>query len=491
LKTATIIIKDEVNIKIQNLDVDIRRKLSNMFSYEIPGARFTPAVKLGRWNGKVSFFQLSGSTYINLLDDIIPILIDAGYEISLDDRREYSTEFTFNKVDTKTLAGTNWPEGHQLEGQPIIMRDHQVEAINTYLENPQSLQEISTSAGKTIITATLSKLVEPYGRSIVIVPNRSLVTQTKEDYDNIGLDVGVFYGKDKDYSKTHTICTWQSLGSLYKKSKKGEAPIDINDFLDDVICVIVDEVHCSKATVLRDLLAGSLSHIPLRWGLTGTIPKEMFEFQAIRTTIGNIVGKVSAKELQDKGILSNCHIHIKQLQDNRTFTNYQSELKYLLSDEARLNHMASMISDIAKTGNTLVLVDRVSAGQELTRRLQEMYITIGNIVFVSGTTKAEKRKEEYDKVKDKDNMIITATYGVASTGINIVELRNVVLLEPGKSFVKVIQSIGRGLRVSKTKNFVDIYDITSSCKYAKRHLTARKRFYREAQYNYKVEKIHW
>jgi len=464
-----------------------------MFSYEIPGARFTPAVKLGRWNGKTSYFQLSGRTYINLLDEIIPVLIKEEYEIELDDKREYVGTFDFKKVDNNSLAHINWPKGHQLENQPIIMRDHQVTAINNYLSNPQSLQGISTASGKTIITTALSKAIEPYGRSIIIVPNRSLVNQTKEDYDNIGLDVGVFYGKEKDYTRKHTICTWQSLHSLYKKTKKGEAVIEIQDFLDDVVCVICDEVHTCKATALKDLLSGPLSHIPLRWGLTGTIPKEEFEFKALQTCIGPIVGKVTAIELQEKGILANCHIHIKQLQDNRVFSNYQSELKYLLSDSDRLEQLSSIISDIAKTGNTLVLIDRVSAGQTLTERLQRNDSWMGltdNIVFVSGATKTDKRQEEYDKVKENNNMVIIATYGVASTGINIVELRNVVLLEPGKSFVKVIQSIGRGLRVSKTKNFVNIYDITSSCKYSKRHLTARKRFYREAEYNYKVEKIH-
>jgi len=493
MKKCNIIIYDEINCKLEGLDASIRRKLVNKFSYELPGARFTPAVKLGRWNGMVSFFQISARTYINLLDEILPIVIDEGYDVVLDDRRKY-TNFEFKKVDENTYSHISWPEGHQLAGEPVIMRPHQVDAINNYLENPQSLQEISTSAGKTIITTALSKAAEQYGRSIIIVPNRNLVNQTYEDYVNVGLDTGVFYGKDKDYTKTHTICTWQSLNSLYKKTKKGEAPIDIGEFLDGVVCVIVDEAHTCKGQVLKDLLGGTFSHIPLRWGLTGTIPKEEFEFRALQVSIGQLIGKVTAKELQDKGILSNCHIHIKQLQDQRTFSNYQSELKYLLSDPARLNQMAGMIKEITKTGNTLVLVDRVSAGKELTSILQSSALekhAQDNIVFVSGATKSEKRKEEYDKVREADDMILVATYGVAAVGINLPRLFNIVLIEPGKSFIKVIQSIGRGLRTAKDKDFVDIYDITSSCKFAKRHLTARKRFYRESQYPHKVEKITW
>ena len=241
MSKCTILLKDEVTCKISGLDVDTRRKLVREFSYDIPYARHTPAFKLGRWDGKISFFQLGGTTYINLLEDILPTLIDDGYNIEIDDRRLPHPEFKFTKLNENSFSHINWPEGHIKEGEPIVLREHQVDAINNYLINPQALQEIATGAGKTIITAALSHLIEPYGRSIVIVPSKSLVTQTEEDYINMGLDCGVFYGKRKEYTKTHTICTWQSLHSLYKKTKKGEAPIDINEFLKDVVCVIVDE----------------------------------------------------------------------------------------------------------------------------------------------------------------------------------------------------------------------------------------------------------
>ena len=157
------------------------------------------------------------------------------------------------------------------------MRDYQVKVINDFIANPQCLQEIATGAGKTIITATLSRLCQPYGRTIIIVPNKSLVTQTEEDYINLGLDVGVYYGERKELNRKHTICTWQSLNVLHKKSKKDDAEFPIDEFLDDVVCVMVDEVHMAKADVLKQLLTGPFAGVPMRWGLTGTIPKEEFE----------------------------------------------------------------------------------------------------------------------------------------------------------------------------------------------------------------------
>ena len=219
MKQATLIIRDEVNVKIEGLDLDARRTLVNRFKYDVPYARYLPAVRLGRWDGKVSFFQLGGSTYVNLLPEIIPILEELNYDIELDDQREYRTTFEFEPVREDSFAETVWPKGHPAAGEPMMMRDYQVEIVNNFLANPQCLQEIATGAGKTIMTAALSHAVTPYGRSIVIVPNKSLVTQTEKDYINMGLDVGVFFGDRKEFGRTHTICTWQSLNVLLKNTK--------------------------------------------------------------------------------------------------------------------------------------------------------------------------------------------------------------------------------------------------------------------------------
>ncbi len=482
---AKLLIKDEVNVSIKGLELDARRRLLNMFKYEVPYARYLPAVRLGRWDGKVSYFQLGGSTYINLLPQIIPVLDEMKYEIDVDDQREYNTKFEFTEVTDKAFAHKTWPKGHPVAGEPIVLRDYQVEIINNFLSNPQSLQEIATGAGKTLVTAALSSITEQYGRSIVIVPNKSLVTQTEEDYINLGLDVGVFYGDRKEFGHTHTICTWQSLNILLKNTKNQVAPISIGEFLEGVNCVIVDEVHMAKADALKSLLTGPMATIPIRWGLTGTIPKEDYEFMSLLVSLGEVVGKKSASELQEAGVLANCEVNVVQLVDHGDYGNYQSELKYLLTNEKRLDYLSTLVGKIGEEGNVLVLVDRVEAGKELVKRIGD------KAVFISGATKATDRKEHYDEVANVDNKIIVATYGVAAVGINIPRIFNLVLIEPGKSFVRVIQSIGRGIRKAQDKDFVKIWDITSTCKYAKRHLTKRKNFYKEAQYPFVIEKVQW
>jgi superfamily II DNA or RNA helicase len=472
-----------VNVKFEGLDLEMRKTLTNKFKYDIPYARYLPAYKLGRWDGKVSFFGLGGTTYVSMLEEALPLLEQKGWYVEVEDLRD-PTQLNFSNITENYWKdqGVVWPKGHVAEGQPIVLRDYQVEVINNFLGNPQSLQEVATGAGKTIITATLSHLCEPYGRSLVIVPNKSLVVQTEEDYVNVGLDVGVYFGDRKELGHTHTICTWQSLNILSKKTKNHEAVTTFQEAMEDVKCIIVDEVHQAKADVLKQLLTQNFAHVPIRWGLTGTIPKEQFEFQGIKAGLGEVINHISAHDLQQKGVLANCHVNIVQTDDVQEFGNYQEELKYLVTSEHRIDWMSKLIDKIKESGNTLILVDRISAGKMLEERLE-------GSVFVSGETKGTDRKEHYDSIKDSTNKIIIATYGVAAVGINIPRIFNLVLIEPGKSFVRVIQSIGRGIRKAEDKDFVQIWDFTSKCKFAKRHLTQRKKYYKEANYPFTIEKI--
>lgn len=489
-KITKLVISDEVNCKFHDLDAVVRRKMVEALKFMVPYARHLPAFKLGRWDGKVAYCTLGGSTYVNLLDKVLPIIMENGYEIELEDQRQTHT-FEFPEVHerwlTEVLDSPTWPKGHPAEGQEILLRDYQVEVINNFLQNPQCLQEIATGAGKTLMTATLSKLVETYGRSIIIVPNKSLVEQTESDYKNLGLDVGVFYGDRKEYTKTHTICTWQSLSILAKKSKwpddfRTTPEMFLHDFLEGVVCVMVDEAHSSKADQLKELLTGPMANIPIRWGLTGTIPKDECDAYALYASLGNVVSRLAASDLMDRGVLANCHVNIMQLLDTKDYKTYQDEYKFLVEDQKRLEFLAEFIKETAKTGNTLILVDRITTGKELCKLIPESS-------FVSGSTKSKDRKDSYTEINEDECGIMVATYGVAAVGINIPRIFNLVLIEPGKSFVRVIQSIGRGIRKAKDKDFVNIWDITSNCKFSARQLTVRKKYYKEANYPFIVDKI--
>ena len=484
MASCKLIIEDEVNIKLEGVSVDVRRKLSNALKFEVPYARYMPQYKLGRWDGKVAFFGLGGSGYVNHLDIINDVLYKQGYEIvDIEDRR-HPVDLKFEAIKEDFWGEKTWPKGHPAEGETIRLRDYQVEVINNFLANPQALQEVATGAGKTIITATLSKITETNGRSLVVVPNKSLVTQTEDDYINCGLDVGVYFGDRKELGKTHTICTWQSLNILDKRHKYGDDVLSLAEFLEGVSTVIVDEVHQAKAEVLKNLLTRNMRYAPIRWGLTGTIPKEKFEFEAIHASIGPVIGQISARELQDKGVLSACNVNVVQLIDTPVHKNYQEELKYLVTNDKRIDYLGKLANKIKQSGNTLILVDRIQAGEKLQKLIPDSQ-------FVKGDVKLKDRKDAYNEINEGTNHVVIATYGVAAVGINIPRIFNLVLIEPGKSFVRVIQSIGRGVRKAKDKDFVQIWDLTSTCKFAKRHLTQRKKFYKEAEYPFTIEKIEW
>ncbi len=482
MPNCKLVIKDEVNIKVDGLSVETRRKIVNKLKFDLPYARHMPAYKLGRWDGTKTYFGIGGNGYLAHLDVILPIVEEAGYDIEVEDLRQHKA-LSFLKIDENYWAdkGKTWPKGHPQAGQPIVLRDYQYDVINRFTDNPQSLQEVATGAGKTITTATLSHLCEPYGRTMVIVPNKSLVVQTEEDYRNLGLDVGVYFGDRKELNRTHTICTWQSLNVLDKKSYDDES-LSLAEFCEGVCAIIVDEVHQAKADVLTKLLTQNFKNCAIRWGLTGTVPKEAWEFQGILASIGPVIGNVSAHDLQEKGVLAQLHINILQTNDVQVFRTYQEEYTYLVTDKNRIDWFGNKIKEISASGNTLVLVNRIDTGNKLMELLPDA-------VFISGAVKLDDRKEEYDEIKTADNKIIVATYGVAAVGINIPRIFNLVLLEPGKSFVRVIQSIGRGIRKAEDKDFVQIWDVTSACKYAKRHLTERKKYYREAKYPFTITKV--
>jgi len=451
--------------------------MHDALKFIVPKARFMPAVKLGRWDGTVSFCTIGGVTFLNLLDRVLPIVLAAGYDIEIDDQRP-THQFNFPEVSETLYAHKCWPIGHPLAGEPIVLRDYQVEAIRTFISSVQGVQQLPTASGKTILVAALSALVEPYGRSLVIVPSKNLVTQTEEDYRNLALDVGVYFGDRKETGHIHSIVTWQSLASLDKQDA-------LIPFIKDVVCLINDEVHSAKAKVLKDLLTGPFAHIPIRWGLTGTVPKEDHEALSLLAAIGPVIGKIHAVDLQERGVLANCHIEIIQTQDDHVlFPTYDAEHEFLVTDLARLRHIAKLIKMWAASGNTLILVDRIETGERLIELLPDA-------VFICGETKISKRQTEYKSVQTADDKLIVATYGVAAVGINIPRIFNLVLVEAGQSFIRTWQSVGRGLRRAKDKDHIRIIDLCSSLKYSKRHLSKRKSFYNEAQYPHSTTKVQY
>lgn len=474
---------DYKNIKLHGLSPATRRRCSNTLKYEDPKARYLPMFKLGKWDGKISFFTMGGLSDINHFPIIYEILEEEGYDIDIIDRRPVG-EYTFDPIDETYLSDRTWPEGHLKGGEPIILNDHQVFAVNALLNKDFGIIQAATSSGKTIICGALSRQAEKYGRSVIVVPNKDLVEQTYADYINLGLDTGRVYDGMREVTHMHTIATWQSLYSIEKTAKsKPLSDLELEAVKTDAVMVIQDECHLAAAKVMKHIHSNVFKNVPLSYGMTGTLPKAEHLRETIKANFGEVVYTISAKELQDKGILSNCRITINHLQiDKQTFNDYPSEKKFISNHDGIIQLVANdVINMVSQTGNTLILVENVATGQ----KLQEI---IPGSVFLSGKDKTSTRKKEYDEVKLANDKPIIATFGIASTGISIPRLFNLVLFNPGKSFVRVIQSIGRGLRVAHDKDFVNITDYAVNTNYSSRHLRDRKAFYRESSYPFDVVK---
>ena len=248
---------------------------------------------------------------------------------------------------------------------------------------------------------------------------------------------------------------------------------------------VVSNCHTVKnMNVLHGLLTTTFSNIPIRWGLTGTIPEEEYDRMSLFSAIGPMIGSLTAKSLQDAGHLANCHVNVLQTQESVAYGSYQEELKFLVTDHKRLDWLATKIKEIALTGNTLILIDRIETGERLQALIPES-------TFISGKMKSTKRKELYEDINLADNDIMIATYGTTSTGISINRIFNLILVESGKSFTRVIQSIGRGLRKADDKDSVNIFDIGSKCKFSNRHLLARTKYYKKVEYPFTRTKIEY
>ena len=486
--TCTLILKDEVNCQFVGLPKNVTMEVMKAVQLIDPKAKYTPQGRLGIWNGVTNYANLGGNTYINLLEIILPVLERHNISIELVDNRK-TFGFNIKPIDENLFSDIKFADTHFMAGKSIILREHQVEAVNKLLEEKQGILLASTSSGKTLICAALSKAIQdqPGGKSLIIVPSSDLVQQTYNDYELVGLDCGMYSGSNKDGvtedgTAKHIICTWQSLEALVKREKELEEGEDsvLNRILDGLTMVIVDETHTASGECLQNLLNNVLKDVPLRFGLTGTMPKSEIMARKINCSLGFVIHKITAKELMEKGILSQLQINVMKLKCPKyAFKTYQDEMQFLSTDEDILRYTSTVINDISETGNTLVLVDRIETGLKLCEMLG-----LPESQFVSGSTSKKKREEQYASINDSNNKILIATFSVASTGISISRLFNVFIYNGGKSYVKIIQSIGRGLRLGKDKNSVNIIDFSTNHRFSRRHLNERIRFYKEVDYPY-------
>ena len=486
-KTATIKLLDEVNVVVIGLKQEELKFFWEKFGVYAKSYNFHPLYKLRKWDGKIRYFSLTGATYYNLLDEIIPELKKWGYKIKYIDKRKYY-DVEIPKIDSSYLA--DWD---------ITLAPHQVDAVNSIAEQGNGMIIAGTGSGKTFITAVLCDLYERICKFkvCVIVPTVDLVHQTADELRSVDLSVGIYCGDSKSLEEGIIVSTWQTLQHYPKVMSQFQV-------------VIVDECHGVTGKVLQDILNSSGAHIPVRIGLTGTLPKEPSDRMAVRICLGTVKYLIEAKELIEKGWLAGLKIKMFCLVENLTdkwmkfqqehpeeakgktekdfiesfLPDYDAETSYLRKQKIRTTFIADFVENIRsqEKGNTFILVKSVPYGKTLAKMIE-------GAIFVYGKDKNAVRKQIYSLFDNNDNVVVISTFALASTGLNIKRIFNLVFVDSGKSFTKIIQAIGRGLRKAKDKDSVNVYDFYSNLKYSNRHASTRRSYYKEQSYNYTVKKI--
>lgn len=460
-KTCYITVQDEVWCTVAGITPSEHQTLSDAHAPHAEGYFFQPKYKMGVWDGRVRFYSAkTGKTYVRLLDKIVPYLDRWGYNIELRDSRQYQSSPSPDVA--ADLFGSVIVNGREFK-----LRPYQIEAVNECISAGSGVVLAGTGAGKTSITAALSHVYSSHGhRTITVVPSSDLVDQTASWYSALGMDTGIYSGSEKNINHLNVVATWQAL--QYNPT-----------ILSEFQAIIWDEFHGAKSAVAGKLLNENGRHIAFRFGVTGTFPKPETDQLSLLSSVGPILKEIPAKWLIDNGYLSQVQIYPVELNEtyvDEEFPDYESEKAFISKSPARLEKIADIIvSQAAQYGNTLVLVHNIKFGEKLAS-------LIDGAVFLYGNSPKDLRQEHYAMFEQHDNLIVIASSGIASTGISIDRVFALMLVDAGKSFIKCIQSLGRGLRKGRDKDSVVVFDIHSKLKWAKKHAKERLKHYRAAEY---------
>jgi superfamily II DNA or RNA helicase len=488
LESNTVLIKvlDEINVVVMGLAQRDHTHFYDRYGEFSKNYRFNPRYKMGRWDGKIRFFDKGGKTSINLMPEIIPEIKRRGYKIKLVDHRNPAiTEVPEINEDFLSDVALD-------DGSVITLGEHQVNAVNAATLNAGGIILAATGAGKSYICAALMRLYNEFCkfRVMVVVPNKDLINQTALDVQNMGVKAGRYFGDVKEPDVHNVVTTWQSLQNN---------PTLMSAF--DVI--IVDECHGAAGNVLKQMLLEQGSHAKVRIGLTGTLPKDKAEAMSIKYVLGEVVSTVPAHVLIDKGWLAKPNLEVITLEEDFTgewnyykekapeeasqttykkfkrdfFPEYAGEKSYLHKNALRRSWIAEKVKKaVTESGNAFVLVNSVPFGRKLAEEL--------GAHFVYGGDEGEVRRQIYALFAENNDVIVVTTFQLASTGLNIKRIFNLFLIDAGKSFIQIIQSIGRGLRKASDKDSVNIYDIGGDLKYGWKHVKERIKYYKEVKYDH-------
>ena len=478
----TISKKNEVFLKIDSKEPHIFCELSDIFTFEVPGAKFMPQYRNKYWDGKIRLFnQANGEIYVGLLDKIISFCKKSDYQYEFVHSDFYGTPFEENGFIS--LEGVKDYMNKITRYEP---RQYQIQGVFDALKYNRKLLISPTASGKSLMIYTITRYMVDKGHSVLlVVPTTSLVEQMYKDFIDYGWNSDenchrIYAGKEKHTDKPVTITTWQSIYKLE------------HSFFKRYGCVIGDEAHLFKSKSLIRIMT-KLHDAKYRFGFTCTLDGTQTHKWVLEGLFGPAYKIVRTDELIEKGHLAKLNIKILLLQhESQRFDTYEDEVQFIIQNERRNNFIKKLTLDLK--GNTLLLYSRVESHGEILFNIINSD-TNRKVFFVHGGVAAEEREEIRKITEEESDAIIVASYGTFSTGINIKKLHNVIFASPSKSRVRNLQSIGRVLRKGKNKTKATLYDIAddttykSQKNYTLNHLIERVKIYNEENFNYEIVPI--
>ena len=476
--------KNEVHLVLDDLDPSTTQELTQFFTFEVPGAKFMPQFKNRMWDGKIRLFSpATGQIYVGLLSYIKNYCSRNGIKYILEDGVEDE-----RNIEREVVSGFVKSLKPKSKGKSLRVRDYQIDAVHHAVSRHRALLLSPTASGKSLIIYALVRYYKMMGlRTLILVPTTSLVEQMYTDFEDYGWSSGtycqkIYQGHDRKVTKDVVISTWQSLYKLPKK------------YFEAFGCVIGDEAHMFKSKSLTGIMT-KLHQCRYRFGLTGTLDGTLTHRLVLEGLFGTAETIVTTKELIDKKTLADLTVKCILLKHKhiREKMTYAEELEYLATNEKRNNFIVNLLQHL--DGNTLCLFQLVEKhGKPLYEQVEET-ITDRKTFFVYGGTDTSEREEIRGVVENEKKSVILASYGTFSTGINIRNINNIVFSSPSKSRIRVLQSLGRGLRKTDNKVSVLIYDIADDISHNNKrnftlnHFSERISLYNEQQFDYHISKV--
>ena len=481
--------KNEVFLHIET-EPSIEQELAEHFCFYVPGYKFMPAYRNRMWDGKIRLFDLRYKTlYGGLLEYIKEFAESRQYELKIDKESNIAPD----------INGLMSEIALSVHGDHITPRDYQLDALSCALQNKRSLLLSPTASGKSLIIymAIRHHLMHKSGQILIIVPTTSLVEQLYSDFDDYSqfdqFSVQenchrIYSGKERyNIDKRVVITTWQSI---YKLGI---------EWFKDYTMVIGDEAHNFKAKSLTSILEKCVN-AEYRIGTTGTLDGTQTHQLVLEGLFGPVYKVTTTKKLIQQKSLAELEIFVLLLKYKDDIckmvakSKYQEEVDFIVKYGPRNNFISNLAVD--QKGNTLILFQFVEKhGKPLHDILKTKVDGKRKLFYVSGETDVNTREKIREITEKESNAIIVASMGTFSTGINIRNLHNIIFASPSKSQIRVLQSIGRGLRLSDDGINTKVFDIAddlhwkSKKNYTLTHAAERIKIYSKEKFDYKLHDI--